>query len=78
MVHDYYISISIPSHNKIVVVLGEIMVMLTPHIAECTRLNSTTNDLPNHSWANVPVHTSRSHGSLVIRVRGGEDAARDV
>jgi hypothetical protein len=34
-------------------------------MAECTRLGSTTNNSPNHSWANVPVHTSRSHRSLV-------------
>jgi hypothetical protein len=42
--------------------------MLPPHIAECNRLDSTTNDSQN-----APVHTSRSHRSLVIRVRGGED-----
>jgi hypothetical protein len=47
--------------------------MLPPHIAEWTRLDSTTNDSRNHSWANVPVHTLRSHRSLVIRVRGGEE-----
>jgi hypothetical protein len=47
--------------------------MLPLYIAECTRLDSTTNDSPNHSWANVPIHTPRSHRSLVIPVRGGED-----
>jgi hypothetical protein len=49
-------------------------IMLPPHIAECTRLDWTTNDSVNRSWANVPVHTSRLHRSLVIRVRGGEAA----
>jgi hypothetical protein len=42
--------------------------MLPPHIAECTHLDSTPNDSPN-----VPVHTSRSQRSLIIRARGGED-----
>jgi hypothetical protein len=49
------------------------LLMLPPHIAKCTRPDSTTNDSPNHSWTNEPVHTSRSHRSLVIRVRGVED-----
>jgi hypothetical protein len=44
-----------------------VAVMLPPHIAERTRLRFDHEWFTEHSWANVPVHTSRSVvGSLVF------------
>jgi hypothetical protein len=44
--------------------VSALFLLLPPHIAECTLLDSTTNDSPNRSWAMYP-STHRDHSALL-------------